>query len=121
MKFTVNDDDPVFRIYKFILPNLFKNDHIKVEISKTIKNRLAIHFINNTDIETEYCRHIYYKFYIKDVTEINLKSAESYSDEEFVYVKFLKYTDNSNNKYKNIKVIHTNNPKYHTFYTNNSD
>ena len=59
-----------------------------------------------------------YKFYLKDVTEINLKSAQSYSDDEFVYVKFLKYTDNTNNKYKNVKVIHTVNPKYHTFYTN---
>ena len=118
LKYTVNNDDPVFRIYRFILPNLFQNDHIKVEISKQVKNRLAIHFISNTDVETDYCRHMCYKFYLKDVTEINLKSAQSYSDDEFVYVKFLKYTDNTNNKYKNVKVIHTVNPKYHTFYTN---
>ena len=118
LEFTVNNDDPVFRVYKFVIPNVFKNDYIRVELSKQVKNRLAIHFISNTDVETEFCRHMCYKFYIKDVTEINLKSAESYSDEEYVYVKFLKYTDNANNKYKNVKVIHTVNPKYHTFYTN---
>jgi hypothetical protein len=120
LKFTVNDDDPVFRVYRFILPNIFKNDSIRVEINEQIKKRLGIHFINNTNIDTEFCRHISYRFSIDNVTQINLKSAVSYVDydNDYINVKFLKYSTNDIDNVKEIKVIHSVNPKNHAFYTN---
>lgn len=120
LKFTVNDDDPVFRVYRFILPNIFKNDSIRVEINEQIKKRLGIHFINSTNIDTEFCRHISYRFNIDNVTQINLKSAVSYIDydNDYINVKFLKYSTNDIDNVKEIKVIHSVNPKNHAFYTN---
>ena len=109
LKFTINDDDPVFRIYRFILPNIFTNDTIRVEINEQIKNRLGIHFINNSNIDAEFCRHISYRFHLNDVTQINLKSVVSYIDydNEYILVKFLKYNSNNIDNIKEIKVVHT--------------
>ena len=109
LKYTVNNDEPLFRIYRFILPNIFKNDSIRVEINEQVKKRLGIHFINNTNIDAEFSRHISYRFHIDDVTQINLKSVVSYIDydNEYIYVKFLKYNTNKIDNIKEIKVIYS--------------
>jgi hypothetical protein len=113
------DQDTQFLTYKFDIPLSLKDNYIKVEISNQVKNRLAIHFIDNKFDNSnthETSRHMCYRFYIENVNKILLKSAQSYSDESHVYVKFLK-SSNSDKKFKPVAVLYNQVPRYQTYYT----
>ena len=114
------DKDTQFLTYKFDIPLSLRDNYIKVEVSNQVKNRLAIHFIDNmfdTSNNHETSRHMCYRFYIENVNKILLKSAQSYSDDSHVYVKFLK-SSNSDKKFKPVAVLFNQIPRYQTYYTN---
>lgn len=113
------DQDTQFLTYKFDIPLSLKDNYIKVEISNQVKNRLAIHFIDNkfdNSNNHETSRHMCYRFYIENVNKILLKSVQSYSDESHVYVKFLK-SSNSDKKFKPVAILFNQMPRYQTYYT----
>jgi hypothetical protein len=113
------EQDTQFLTYRFDIPLGLRDNYIKVEISNQVKNRLGIHFIDNkfdTSNDYETSKHMCYKFYIENVNKILLKSAQSYSDESHVYVKFLK-SSNSDKKFKPVAVLYNQVPRYQTYYT----
>ena len=114
------DQDTQFLTYKFDIPLSLRDNYIKVEVSNQVKNRLAIHFIDNKFDNSnthETSRHMCYRFYIENVNKILLKSAQSYSDDSHVYVKFLK-SSNSDKGFKPVAVLFNQIPRYQTYYTN---